>query len=100
MKQDSGEVLPKSPDRAAYESAYRKLQAEGQHFDAFNGLIASVPDERRDALTEVYRSLHDNSLRNLLDEEKMEELKRKNEPLFQEVQTYYSKYLKKLAGIE
>ena len=99
---DNKEYRRRFPEKPSpnYRIELEKLQEDIRHWEAFDGLVDSVPEDRRGALRGTFQDLHDHTNRFLLDSQKLDGLKEKNKLLFGEVMGHYLPYLKKLAGIE
>jgi hypothetical protein len=97
MSEENREIQPAPP--RVYRWALNKVRAEKAHSNAFDGLVGSVPEERRKKLTPILQRLHDSTQKNLLDPDKMQELSKRDNGLFEEINGYYTGYLKKLAGL-
>ena len=75
------------------------MQEDRKHWDDFDSLVESVPEEHREHLRGTFQALHDSTRRFLLDSQKLEALNDNNKPLFAQIMNYYMPYLKKLAGL-
>jgi len=97
MSEERKEIQPAPP--RVYRWALNKVRAEITHSKAFDGLVGSVPEKRRETLTPILQRLHVGTQKDLLDPDKMQELSERDKGLFEEVNGYYTGYLKKLAGL-
>ncbi len=81
------------------EHEHKYMQVLQRHSEAFDQLVATVPEENQ-RLRQILQGLYHTEPDKLLDPEKLAKLKRDNGQLFQEVSHYYNDYLKKLLGLE
>lgn len=83
----------------AHRQRYEYLKAMVEHDNAFDALVASVPEEQQEII-DTLQKLRSPRPNSLLDPEKVERLKEEHGDVFTQVETYCMGYLKEHLGLE